>query len=319
MNQDITSMQIIEIHKILHAHNILANAIELYRENGNITTYLIDGKYILKTSTSVLVEQIKQDIVKALQLAPKIHASGSFTISDCEYHYVLIDYVQGNELWSVVHSLSEKEKYNIGKEIAHFLNELHSITNDYYDIGHYIPTVPQYGKSWKEGHVEYSAILQNGISKLDLKLNSQQVISKAFDYIYSNIDSLQYEAGARLLHNDFHPKNIIVHEGKLAGVIDWECSQFGEADFELVHLFHWCIYPMIHEHEHGNNFDALLKSVVEHLCITTTTPNIEKRFTIYQLEHDLNQIIWNGKKQEEERIHRINGWLNGKVNTFLKI
>jgi len=47
---------------------------------------------------------------------------------------------------------------------------------------------------------------------LGLEPSSQGIISKAFDYIYANIDFLQYQAGAKLLHNDFHPKNIIVME-----------------------------------------------------------------------------------------------------------
>jgi thiamine kinase-like enzyme len=139
------------------------------------------------------------------------------------------------------------------------------------------------------------------------------MISKAFDYIYANMDSLEYQEGAKLLHNDFHPKNIIVHEGRLSGVIDWECSQFGEADFDLAHLFHWCIYPIVQE----NNLHILLKSVVVNLRVVSIIPDIERRFTIYQLEHELNQLIWRGKKQEAERIPRINGWLNGEVSDFL--
>lgn len=149
---------------------------------------------------------------------------------------------------------------------------------------------------------------------MNTKLKSEKIISTAFDYIYANINCLEYRTGAKLLHNDFHPKNIIVHEGRLAGIIDWECSQFGEADFELAHLFHWCIYPSAPD----SGFELLLKSIVENLRIVLDVPNIEKRLTIYQLEHELNQLIWNGKKQEEERILRINGWLNGQVEVLLE-
>ena len=273
--------------------------------------HLHDGKYILKISTAALDEQTKQDRVKSLRLTAKIHSSGSFAVSGCEYHYVMLDFLQGDELWSVAQSLTDKEQYSIGKEIAQFLNELHSITDDYYDIGHYIPTVPRSKKSWKDGHLEYAAILKKELAGVTLELNSRQTVTEAFDYIHANIDSLEYQEGARLLHNDLHPKNIIVHEGKLAGVIDWECSQFGEADFELSHLFHWCIYPSVQE----NNLEILLKSAIEN---SRAIPDMCKRMTIYQLEHELNQIIWRGKKQEAERIHRINGWLNGKAAAFLK-
>lgn len=313
MNQDNKTLHMTEIYNIVRAHGIPAGVIELYQEPRHQGTYLIDGKYLLKMSTSAIDEQENLDRVKQLQLVPKLHAFGSIVISDCRYHYIITDYVQGTELWSVLQHLTDKDKYNIGKEIAQFLNDLHRITDDYYDIGHYIPTVPRYKKSWQEGHLEYANILQKESSGLDLELSSKKIIAEAFDYIYGNIDALGYQAGAKLLHNDFHPKNIIVNEGRLAGVIDWECSQYGEADFELSHLFHWCIYPTIKE----NNLEVLLQAVVESLQITSTVPKLEKRLTIYQLEHEINQLIWRGKEQEEERATRINGWLNGKISAFL--
>ena len=212
-----------------------------------------------------------------------------------------------------MHDLTNEQKYNIGKEIARFLTELHSITGEYYDMGHYIPTIPRYNGRWKDGHIEYVKLLRTGLLEFDFESNSQRAISAAFDYIHANIDCLEYQAGARLLHNDFHPKNIIIHDGKLAGVTDWECSQFGEADFELTHLFHWSVYLIP-----DNKLELVLKSVVENLQKVSYVPNIDKRMTIYQLEHDLNQLIWRGKNQEEERVFKINGWLNGGVDNLFK-
>lgn len=310
-------MEMIEINEILEvlkARNIFTGVIEFYQKNGRVIDYLLDHKYILRISKSTLDNQMKQNRIKSLLLVPKIHSSGSFTVSSHKYYYLITDYVQGNDLWSVIQNLTDEQKNNIGREIAQFLSELHSITGASYDVGHYNATIPRCTKSWKDGHLEYIEMLRSGLSEIDIELESKKIVSKAFDYIYTNINSLEYQTGAKLLHNDFHPKNIIVHEGRLAGIIDWECSQFGESDFELTHLFHWCIYPPIP----GNNLGLLLKSVVKNLQITSNVPNIEKRLTIYQLEHELNQLIWNGNKQEEGRIQRINGWLDGQVDTLLE-
>ena len=120
--------------------------------------------------------------------------------------------------------------------------------------------------------------------------------------------------GEFVMQIDFHPKNIIILEGQLAGIIDWECSQFGEADFELAHLFHWCIYPTIADH----NLSSYLHSIVKNLWSISGVPNLEKHLTIYKLEHELNQFMWNGLKQEEERMQRINGWLSGHIHAFLE-
>lgn len=302
------------IFEILKGQNISAGVIEFYQKNGEIIDYLLDNKYILRISKSTLNNQMKHNRIKSMAFVPKIHSSGSFSVSDNKYYYLITDYVQGNDLWNVIQNLTDEEKNNVGKEIAQFLNELHSITDVAYDIGHYVPTIPRFTKSWKDGHLEYVEMLRGGLSEIDIELENKKIVSKAFDYIYTNINALEYQTGAKLLHNDFHPKNIIVNEGRLAGIIDWECSQFGEADFELAHLFHWCIYPSIPD----NNLELLLKSVVENLQIVSKVPNIEKRLTIYELEHELNQLIWNGNKQEEERVRRINGWLEGKVDSLFK-
>ncbi|WP_438449105.1 phosphotransferase [Gorillibacterium sp. sgz5001074] len=274
--------------------------------------YLLDNKYVLRISKPALDVQIKQDRVKLVSYVPKIHSSGSFHASDREYYYLITEYVQGNDLWSVLQKLTDEQNILIGQDLVQFLTELHSITDSSYDIGHYIATVPRYKRSWKDGHLEYIHVLHKGLSEMKPPLISEKIISAAFDYLYSNINCLDYQTGPKLLHNDLHPKNIIVHEGRLAGVIDWECSQFGEADFELAHLFHWCIYPPTP----GNTYGLLLRTIVENLGVVMNVPHIEKRLTIYQLEHELNQLIWSGKKHEEERVRRIKGWLSGSLRIF---
>jgi len=314
MRKDDNDLQISEVYQILKTRSISTGVIELYQKNNRIIDYLIDNKYILRISKSTLNEQIKQNRVKSVTLAPKIHASGSFTASGCDYYFLISDYVLGNDLYSALQELTDEQSIQIGKEIAKFLIELHSIKDSYYDIGHYVATIPRYKQSWKEGHLEYVEWLKNHISDMSLALKSKRIVSTAFDYIYQNVNCLEYQTGARVLHNDLHPKNIIIYEGKLAGIIDWECSQFGEADFELAHLFHWCIYPP----KPSDRCELLLKSCFENFMVTMNVPSIQERLTIYQLEHELNQLIWNGKKQEEERMRRITGWLNGQVDTLLQ-
>jgi len=297
-----------EIYKILKTRDIAVNTIEPLHNND--TDFLLDGKYIFRISNHETDARMKLDRVRSVSLAPKVRSSGEFIASDQKYVYLIYDYIHGSDLWSVAQILTDEQKNDIGKDIAKFLTELHTITGDHYDVGHYVPAVPEYKKSWKDGHIEYAGLLKDGLSSMELKFESKKIISGAFDYIYANIGALEYQAGARLLHNDFHPKNIIVSDGKLAGVIDWECSQYGEADFELSHLFHWQIYPP----DPGKDIGAALESVFANLRVASPVPDIERRLTIYQLEHELNQLIWNGPDQEEERTRRISGWLGGKLN-----
>jgi len=276
--------------------------------------YLLNETQMLKLSKSSLDGHKKQTTIQSLPLVPRIYASGQIDISKEQYHYLITDYLQGTDLWEILPNLANEQKYQIGKEIAKFLTELHQTKGETYDIGHYIPTIGNYKGTWKNGHLEYIESLKKDLAEIPLELESKTVISKAFDYIKQNIHTLDYQMGARRLHNDFHPKNIIVNEGDITGIIDWECSQFGEPDFELAHLFHWCIYPTTP----GHDLKMVLKGVVEYLPAFLNIPHIEKRLTIYQLEHELNQLIWHGKNQEEERINRLNGWLDGQINDLMK-
>jgi aminoglycoside phosphotransferase (APT) family kinase protein len=309
-----TALQIGEIYEILKTRNISTGVIRLYRKDDRIVDYLLDNKYILRISKSMPDEQMKQDRVKQISFVPKIQTSGSFSVSGQNYYFLITDYVKGTDLYSVLQKLTDEQNIIIGREIAQFLIELHSITGPAYDIGHYIAAIPKYKQSWKDGHLDYVKSLRIALSAMNAQSKSEKIISSAFDYIYANVNCLEYQAGARLLHNDFHPKNIIIYKRGLAGIIDWECSQFGEEDFELTHLFHWCIYPL----KPDDKYELLLKSVFENLTTISNVPNIEKRLTIYQLEHELNQLVWNGRKQEKERIQRINGWLNGKIEDLLE-
>ena len=98
-----------------------------------------------------------------------------------------------------------------------------------------------------------------------------------------------------------------------SGVIDWECSQFGEVDFELSHLIHWCLYPP----DPSINLRPFLKSVIRQLPYSKKVPDLETRLTIYQIEHDINQIVWSNGEVEADRFTRIEGWLNGAVGDLL--
>ena len=251
---------------------------------------------------------MKLERVKELSLAPKVLIANSFEHLGNRYYFIVYDYLVGDDLDSVIPYLSAEHSIQIGKDLVEFIAKLNTFNDPFYDIGHYIPTIPRYEYSWQQGHLKYIQYLRDNLETINMSVKNKEVVSLALIYIYQHIDCLKYQEGPKLLHNDLHPKNIIIDQNKLVGIIDWECSQFGELDFELSHLFHWCIYPSIPE----KNFELLLKTVFKGFMSTHQHPDISQRLTIYQLEHELNQIIWNSTAIDE-RIIRIKGWLNGQL------
>ena len=281
-------------------------------ETEQISTYKIGGQKLLRLSTNAISEVNKLERLNKVAKTPKLHSTGQFELESEIYHYAIVDFIAGEELWSEVSNLNTEQQSQLGQSIADFLTDLHQIKGKTYDIGHYIPTIPQFTGAWKEGHLEYISYLEKNVPVAKYTIESQAVIQKAFDYLKENINALDFDNGAVLLHNDFHPKNMIIDDGELVGVIDWECSQFGEADFELSNLFQWCFYPPTAE---KYDITALVKSVFINYPEISKIKQVATRLTIYQIEEELNQLIWGGN--ETERTLRINFWLGGAIDHLI--
>lgn len=294
------------IREICQANQLRCNKIIGVVGSFDKELYFIDDKYLMRISKkSMLEEQIKIDRIKDLKHVPKIVHSSDQSNTDSKIYYLILQYIQGSELFTSYNNLQDQNIHDLGVEIADFLSELHTIRGQCYDIGHYIPIIPSYNKSWKLGHQKYWGDIYKGLKEIQLSDDVQQILDLSNVYINANLSSLDFERGPSLLHNDFHYKNIIVNNNAFSGVIDWECSQYGEADFDLIHLLHWSLFPP------SRDCDTiqLFNTVFLHYMKKSSIPMIEKRLTIYLLEHDFIQILWSQGKRADEFLPRIEWWV----------
>jgi len=259
-------------------------------------------------------EQARFKRIAALRFVPHIQHIGMLEREADPVYYTLLTLLPGDDFVNVYPGTTLAQQRQLGKDIAAFLDNLHALTGTKYDVGLYVPTIPDFSGTWRAGHQQYWSLLEKGAEALQLKPHSLKVFESAFRFLNASAVALDFQTGARLLHNDFHPKNILLDAGAFSGVIDWECSQFGEADFELCHLIHWCLYPPRADIDFRPFLDALFQSSPK--C--AQVPNIAARLTIYQIEHEIQQIVWNGSKAETERVPRIMRWMDGGVNDLLQ-
>jgi aminoglycoside phosphotransferase (APT) family kinase protein len=259
-------------------------------------------------------EQEKFRRVAALDAVPRIVHVGLLEREAGPVYYTLLTQLPGDDFVTAFSETTLAQQRQLGKDVAAFLDELHAFAGTGYDIGLYLPAIPNHTGTWRAGHQEYWELLKQGTAALPLKPESIRVFESAFRFLDASAEALDYQIGPRLLHNDFHPKNILLHLGRFSGVIDWECSQFGEADFELCHVIHWCLYPPGPDIDYRPFLGALFQSSPR--C--AQVPNLAERLTIYQVEHEIQQIIWHGSKTEAERVPRIVGWMDGGVENLLE-
>lgn len=308
-------MEEYEIREICRANQVPCNKITKVIGSFDKELFFIDDKYLIRISKQSMADELlKIDRVKDVKHVPKIIHASDQSSSDCSIYYLILEYIQGCELFNCYHDLSEQSIHEIGTRIADFLLELHKIKGDKYDIGHYIPVIPGYDKSWRSGHQKYWDDIYNGLKSIPLSEEIRQVLELSNEYINMNISSLDYENGPSLLHNDFHYKNIIIQDNTFSGVIDWECSQYGEPDFDLIHLLHWSIFPPSKDIDLKQLFNAVFLQYNKKSKI----PRIEQRLTIYLLEHDSIQLLWSQGKKADELLPRIKYWVNEGLEMYIE-
>lgn len=297
----VTSMQLSYILKSLHVN---FDNLSLYQSSVRITDFLLDDTRLFRLSKQKMPEVENQNMAQSIIGIPKIYRTGTFELENQMLYYALIDFIPGETLYDAIDKLDAKQAKNIGKEIAHFIKRLHMIENNSYDIGHYVPIIPTHLSTWRNGHELYVQFMKRKIKTIALASEELLLIETAFMQIDCLMSALDYSSGPRFLHNDLHPKNIIIHEGNLSGVIDWECAQFGESDFELTHFMHWMHFSM----NGSETFKIIVDAIIEAYQLLFNVPYLYNRLLVYQLEHEIIQIIWNPSNRVE-RLKKINALL----------
>jgi aminoglycoside phosphotransferase (APT) family kinase protein len=260
------------------------------------------------------LEQEKFRRVAPLNFVPKIIHTGALEREAGPIYYTLLTLLPGADFVHVYTETTEAQQKQLGEDIAGFLDNLQEFNGTHYDIGLYVPALPNFSGTWRAGHQKYWELLKQESEKLTLQPGSIQVFERADRFLQAAIAGLDFQTGPKLLHNDFHPGNLLLYQGKFSGVIDWECSQFGEADFELCHFIHWCLYPP----KSNLDFRTFLRAVFEASPKCTRVPNLAQRLTIYQIEHEMQQIIWHAGEAESWRVPRLVRWMDGGVDDLFR-
>lgn len=132
------------------------------------------------------------------------------------------------------HELKEPLAYEIGRSLA--LVHLNRLPGYGDPIKENLPSDPRvyFTFKWKEG-------LDECRHRLPIKL-----IEHCQNYYEKNVYLLDQVDGPCIAHRDFRPGNLIVHEGKLQGIIDWAGARasFAEEDFCSIEHGEWLNNPL---------------------------------------------------------------------------
>lgn len=126
------------------------------------------------------------------------------------------------------------------------------------------------------------------------KLAQSTVGTHIFDELYPRFESLVEKCpeGRELIHSDLLNFNLLTLDDKISGVIDWQCSLYGDSLYDVAwFVFYEPWYPEFGAIQLGQKLLAHFESAA------ADTTNLKARLLCYQLHIGLGSIAYNTFKQ----------------------
>lgn len=126
-------------------------------------------------------------------------------------------------------------------------------------------------------------------------LAKSTVGTQRFDEIYSQFELLVEKCPEvrELIHSDLLNYNLLVSDAKISGVIDWQCSLYGDSLYDVAwFIFYEPWYPQFAAVQLGQKLKTHFESV------SANNANLAARLLCYQLHIGLGSIVYNTFKKD---------------------
>lgn len=221
-----------QIEEIQHEIPVLASCTRIERLLKGFSSdhkYIIyhsqgEPQYILRTFELSQFEQKEREFqilqrVEATQIAcsrPVVLGK----LPSLALGYMLLTYVEGDAAEDILPQLTEEQQYLIGVEAGHALKSIHRIKPQ--------ADMPTWYDRTMKKHQRY----REQYAMTGITLQDEQLV---LNYIDQHLHLMKGRPSF-LQHDDFHPGNLIVSEGALAGVIDFNRYDWGDPFHEFLKI-----------------------------------------------------------------------------------
>ncbi|CAM4481321.1 phosphotransferase family protein [Paenibacillus tarimensis] len=185
------------------------------------------NRYLLRTFPTDLEErkQIEFDLMAKLHSSgircAKPLATGRLT---SELGYTIVSYIEGQEAAEVITGLTQREQYQIGLDAGTELGKIHDFA------------APALAESWCERKTAKHRRYIEAYTKQSVRIPHDD---KVMSFIEQNLPLMQGRPDC-LQHDDYHLANLVIRDGKLAGVIDFERYDWGDPVHDFLKLGMFC-------------------------------------------------------------------------------
>lgn len=145
-------------------------------------------------------------------LVPGAHAFG--TSDDRSLCFMVLDFMEGTDGEAALGGLAPQDQYRLGVQAGRELKRLHVMPAPADLLDWYGAVSAKYAR--KAAAFDALGLRLPGIDRMCLSR-----------YIRENISCI-HGAGRTFLHGDYHPANLIVRDGRLTGIIDFNRYDWGD-------------------------------------------------------------------------------------------
>jgi len=236
-----------------------ASNVEKIGGGGMNEVFLVDGKLIVRLSDRKDGETFRRENQILRAIGGKIRAP-KVILTDCSQSrmacdIMVLEKIEGKTLASSWHGLTERQKGSCIGQVCDELKKLHGLSQQ---------GIPDSGEtlSWAERFGMYvKGCLESASSDVQI---DPRIVLFLKDYFLKNMRRLKEPIPQGLTHNDIHFGNILVSEGNLAALLDFEYAGICPIDYESAKIINFCRTPAQYvEEEIQSPYDRPMPEVLE--------------------------------------------------------
>jgi thiamine kinase-like enzyme len=272
--------------------------------------YLVDDTYIIKVCNNEINEENIAREVYLYKLFSSHLPVPNIIVYDTSKnilnkHYVIYPSIEGDNLYNVWHTIGEDKRKQIVKDLC---SHLRTINKTPYDD--FVRTFNvDISKSWREIIIhKINASLEKLAKKNTL---SKELILDINEFV-KKYQGVLDEAKIAFVHWDVHFDNILVKEGKIVGMIDFERIEISSIDYVLDIVKRMQEFPSKYMSEYAEQFVKdedyahLVEWFREYAPELFEFDHLATRLDVYTLLHNLDTLIFFPEANElRDNIHKI--------------
>ncbi len=255
--------------------------------------FRIDGEYVLRIGAREdAFERLKHETELIQSLANKIPVPRIYAFGQQDDRvYQIQQFIPGQKLYSIWKNLAPDMQENICAELAAHLKILHSVIFPYFGYAH--QDTKRYD-AWSDFLSEKFQHTLEEIRTLNLRM-APGFLELAVDYFDEHKHVLQHGIPA-LVHGDLSLMNILVDNGGISAILDFEYSLQAPIDYELWTMEAFCLYPNDYAEEDNEffstaDFASFIPLLRKHYSALFETRYLRERLNLYHLESALSSYL----------------------------